>query len=407
MGAIREFEDDTVKRVGVWLVGARGSISATLVAGHAALMAGEASPVGLVTARPPFTEVELPTLDRLVFGGHEIRGGRLLDEARAVLTGCGLPGLAERHADALDAVDARIRPGIVRGGGAAIEALGEQKVAAGSDAEAVATIRRDIDAFRAEVGAETVVVVNVASTEPEMAPHPSWSDLAALRDAMQGQASVLPASALYAFAAFEGGDAYINFTPSTGSRIPALSALARARGAVHAGSDGKTGETLVKSVLSELFVRRNLNVLSWFGQNILGNMDGAILDNPANKATKVHSKDHLIARILGPDVESRVGIDYVRSLGETKIAWDHIHFEGFLGGRMSLQFVWSAADSLLAAPLVLDLVRLAAFAGARGEVGVLAALAPFFKDPMGTDEQRLISQDDGMLAWLRRAEPAR
>ncbi|MCA9558297.1 MAG: inositol-3-phosphate synthase [Myxococcales bacterium] len=383
------------------MVGARGSISATVVAGHAALVAGEASPTGLVTARPPFVEAELPTLDRLVFGGHEIRGGSLLEEARAVLAACGVPGLADRHAAALEAVEARIRPGVVRGGGAAIDALATERITAKTDAEAVAVIRADIDAFKASVGAEHVVVVNVASTEPAPAPHPSWGDLDALVEAMNGEASVLPASALYAYAALDGGHGHVNFTPSVGSRLPALAQLAERRGALHAGSDGKTGETLVKSVLAELFVRRNLAVQSWFGQNILGNMDGAILDNPANKATKLHSKDHLIARILGPQVESRVGIDYVRSLGETKIAWDHIHFEGFLGGRMSLQFTWTGVDSLLAAPLVLDLVRLVAFAAARGESGLLGALAPFFKDPMGTDEQRLISQDDAMVAWLK------
>lgn len=390
-----------MRRVGVWLIGARGSISATVVAGHAAMMAGEATPVGLVTARPPFVEADLPTLDRLVFGGHEIRGGRLLDEARTVLAGCGVPGLADRHAEALDAVDAHIRPGVVRGGGQAIGDLDELHADPATDAEAVARIQRDIEDFRRAVDAERVVVVNVASTEPPAAPHPSWADPDALRRAMRGPDSVLPPSALYAFAALDAGHGYVNFTPSVGSRVPALMRIAEERGAVHAGADGKTGETLVKSVLSELFVRRNLRVLSWFGQNILGNMDGAVLDNPANKATKLHSKDHLIARILGPEVQSRVGIDYVPSLGETKIAWDHIHFEGFLGGRMSLQFVWSAADSLLAAPLVLDLVRLAVFAAERGESGVLDALAPFFKDPMGTDEQRLISQDEAMLRWLK------
>ncbi len=400
-------EDGAVKRVGVWLVGARGSISATVVAGHAALVGGDASPVGLVTARAPFVEADLPTLDRLVFGGHEIRAGALLDEARAVLDGCGLPGMADRYASALEATDGRIRPGVVRGGGPAIDGLATERVGAASDAEAVAAIRADIDAFAAATGAAHVVVVNVASTEPAPRPHPSWEDLDALDGAMKGPASILPPSALYAYAALDGGHAYVNFTPSVGSRIPALCQLAERRGAAHAGSDGKTGETLVKSVLSELFVRRNLHVLSWFGQNILGNMDGAILDNPDNKATKLHSKDHLLARILGPHVESRVGIDYVRSLGETKIAWDHIHFEGFLGGRMSLQFTWSGVDSLLAAPLVLDLVRLVAFAAARGESGVLGALGPFFKDPMGTDEQRLIAQDDAMVAWLRDPEGAR
>jgi len=211
---------------------------------------------------------------------------------------------------------------------------------------------------------------------------------------------VLPPSALYAFAAIDGGDAYINFTPSVGSRVPAIEALAIERGAVHGGADGKTGETLVKSVLAELFARRNLGVLSWFGQNILGNEDGRVLEDPDNKATKVASKDHLLSKILGYSPESKVGIDYVRSLGEWKIAWDHVHFEGFLGGRMNLQFTWNGCDSLLAAPLVLDLARLTQLAQRRGERGVLTALAPFFKDPMGTDEQRLVRQDELLLQWL-------
>jgi len=95
--------------------------------------------------------------------------------------------------------------------------------------------------------------------------------------------SVLPGSSLYAYAALEGGDAYVNFTPSPGSRIPALLELAEARGGVHGGADGKTGETLVKSVLGELFARRNLTVLSWFGQNILGNEDGRVLNDPRDR----------------------------------------------------------------------------------------------------------------------------
>ena len=171
-------------------------------------------------------------------------------------------------------------------------------------------------------------------------------------------------------------------------------------GAVHVGSDGKTGETLVKSVLGELFARRNLRVLSWFGQNILGNEDGRVLNDPQHKVSKIRSKDQLLPKLLGYAPETHVGIDYVPSLGEWKIAWDHIHFEGFLGGRMTMQFTWNGCDSLLAAPLVLDLVRLVDLALRRGERGVLPALASFFKDPMGTDEQRLVSQDEALLAWL-------
>ncbi|MEZ4472166.1 MAG: inositol-3-phosphate synthase [bacterium] len=289
---------------------------------------------------------------------------------------------------------------MVRGGGRQIAALGDDVVEAETDAAAVEQIRRDLDEFRANTGADRLVVVNLASTEPQVPWQACFEDPDALLAALAGPDPVLPPSSLYACAALLGGDAYVNFTPSQGSRLPALAALAERTGAVHAGSDGKTGETLVKSVLSELFARRNLPVLSWFGQNILGNGDGRILDDPANKATKIRSKDHLLPKLLGYAPESRVGIDYVGSLGEWKIAWDHIHFQGFLGGRMSMQFVWNGCDSLLAAPLVLDLVRLTAFAQARGDVGVLAALGAFFKDPMGTDEQRLVAQDEALLRWL-------
>ena len=385
---------------GVWLVGARGSIAAVTVAGHAALCRGLGEASGLVTERAEFAKADLVGLDDLVFGGHEVRAGSLREMGTGVLRDCGLLGLGAAVGDALDAVDARIRPGVVRGGGRQIEAMGIERFEAATDEEGAAQIRADLDAFKAAHDVEHLVVVNVASTEPPFRALPCWETPEALRRAMRSGEIVLPPSALYAYAAIDGGDAHINFTPSVGSRVPAIEALALERGAVHGGSDGKTGETLVKSVLAELFARRNLRVLSWFGQNILGNEDGRVLEDPENKATKIRSKDHLLAKILGYAPESKVGIDYVRSLGEWKIAWDHVHFEGFLGGKMSLQFTWNGCDSLLAAPLVLDLVRLAQLAQRRGERGVLAALAPFFKDPMGTCEQRLVRQDVGLLRWL-------
>jgi myo-inositol-1-phosphate synthase len=387
------------KDIGVWLVGARGSIACVTIAGHAAIARELLPATGLVTERPELAKVPFVPVQSFVFGGHEVRNGTLMEHASAVLRGCGLPLLAPAVQDAIEAVDARIRPGVVRGGGKEIEALGAQICRADTDAEAARLIAADLKAFAQSTGVERVIVVNLASTEPSAEPQPAWADLASLQAAMEGRASILPPSALYAYAALDAGYGYVNFTPSLGSRVPALAELAALRGAVHCGADGKTGETLVKSVLGELFVRRNLAVRSWFGQNILGNEDGRVLDNPENKVTKIRSKDHLLAKILGYPTESRVGIDYVPSLGEWKVAWDHIHFEGFLGGMMKLQFTWDGCDSLLAAPLVLDLARFAELALRRGESGVMTALAPFFKDPMGTDEQRLVAQDEALLAW--------
>ncbi len=388
-----------MNRIGVWLIGGRGSIASVTIAGQLAAARGLLPAVGLVSDRADFAAADLVPVEALVFGGHEIRATPLRSVAREILVGCGIHGLAEQLAEALDAVDADIRPGVTRGAGPQIEGHGDTTLHVESDRSAIDAIRADLDAFRAKHALGRLVVVNLASTEPPAAPRPEWASWKALSAAIDAGSSALPASTLYACAALSGGDAYVNFTPSLGSRLPALSELAESAGAVHAGSDGKTGETLVKSVLSELFARRNLPVLSWFGQNILGNEDGRVLDDPQHKASKIRSKDHLLPKILGYAPQTRVGIDYVASLGEWKIAWDHIHFEGFLGGRMTMQFTWNGVDSLLAAPLVLDLVRFAALAQRRGERGVLPALAAFFKDPMGTDEQRLVSQDEALLAW--------
>jgi myo-inositol-1-phosphate synthase len=160
----------------------------------------------------------------------------------------------------------------------------------------------------------------------------------------------------------------------------------------HAGKDGKTGETLIKSVLAPMFAARNLQVRSWIGHNILGGGDGRVLNDPANKASKVKSKDSALASILGYKPQSLVSIEYVESLDDWKTAWDHIHFEGFLGTRMALQFTWQGCDSVLAAPLVIDLARLMLMSQRRGESAVMSHLACFFKSPMGTDEYDFFRQ---------------
>src|SRR4029079_8606993 len=112
-------------------------------------------------------------------------------------------------------------------------------------------------------------------------------------------------------------------------------------------------------------------------------MDGKVLDDPVNKQSKVTSKDRILKNILGYPPQTLVSIEYIESMGDWKTAWDHIHFEGFLGTPMTLQFTWQGCDSLLAAPLVLDLARLTALASDRGETGALAFLASFFKSPLG------------------------
>ncbi len=124
-----------------------------------------------------------------------------------------------------------------------------------------------------------------------------------------------------------------------------------------------------------------------------------MLDDPANKQTKIKSKDHLLGEILGYRPQTLVSIEYVESLGEWKTAWDHVHFAGFLGTPMTLQFTWQGCDSVLAAPLVLDLVRLVEVARRRGETGLLGFLASFFKSPLGVAEHRFDRQFQMLERW--------
>ena len=204
-----------------------------------------------------------------------------------------------------------------------------------------------------------------------------------------------------------GGHTYINFTPSLGGSLPAIAELARYHRALHAGKDGKTGETLMKTVLAPMFAHRNLKVMSWVGHNIFGNRDGLVLDDPSNKSSKVETKDRVVTQILGYKPSTIVTIEYLPDMGDWKTAWDHIHFQGFLGTKMTLQFTWQGCDSLLAAPLAIDLARLADLEKRRGGHGLMRHLASFFKSPEGVEEHDFFKQFDLLADYVRRERPPR
>jgi myo-inositol-1-phosphate synthase len=269
-----------------------------------------------------------------------------------------------------------------------------------TQAQAAAEIVDDISAFAGRHQLDRVVVVNVASTEPAAEPHPAQASLAALAGALARPGQVVPPSALYAYAAFSAGCPYVDFTPSTGARLPALAELAGQRGLPYAGHDGKTGETLLKSVLAPMFAMRNLAVRSWSGINLLGGGDGANLADPGPNATKSASKQRVLGETLGYLPEGCTRIDYVAGLGDFKTAWDLITFDGFLGTAMRLEFTWHGCDSALAAPLVLDLARITAAAHAAGLAGPLTSLSFFFKDPLGDVGHALPAQWEALRAFL-------
>jgi myo-inositol-1-phosphate synthase len=380
-------------RWGLWLVGARGSVATTAAVGHAAVVRGLAGTTGLVTDLDVFAGAPLPSLDDLVLGGWDTGEDPLLKRADALAAAGVVPaGLPAAVADALAAQDERILPGVC-----AEEARAQPSTA-------LDRLRADLRAFAAGHDLAHVVVVDVASTEPPLADHPAHADAEALLAAIDADQPVASPAVLYAVAALTTGAAFVDFTPSSATQLPAVAELARRHGAPLAGRDGKTGETLVKTALAPMFADRALRVRSWSGMNLLGGGDGATLADPTSAASKLTSKAAPLEAILGYRPDGPVRIDNVPDLGEWKTAWDLVAFEGFLGTRMQLQFTWQGCDSALAAPLVLDLARLAAAASAAGRGGVLEALGYFFKDPLvdGPDavaEHRLERQFLHLVDW--------
>ncbi|GGZ33145.1 hypothetical protein GCM10010387_29080 [Streptomyces inusitatus] len=360
---------------GVWLIGARGSVATTTIAGCAALTAGLHPPTGLLTETPPFAHAHLPALDSLVFGGHDTTDCPLPKRAEALTAAGVLPhGLTPAIHTELTTADRAIRPG------------GPQPGDTRTDEQLIQRFTADITDFREHHNLTRVVVINLASTEPPPPPHTTR----------------LTPSSLYAAAALRTGSPYINFTPSTGLRTPALAHTATAPGAPpHAGRDGKTGQTLLRSVLAPMLTQRALTVRAWSGTNLLGGGDGAALADPAAAAAKNKGKERVLTDTLGHTPEGVVHIDEVPALGEWKTAWDHIAFDGFLGSRTILQTIWQGCDSALAAPLVLDLARLAARAQEAGLTGPLPQLGFYFKDPDGGPAS-LHEQFTELLALARR-----
>ncbi|MDR3566722.1 MAG: inositol-3-phosphate synthase [Syntrophobacteraceae bacterium] len=381
---------------GAYLIGALGSIATTVAAGTIALGKGLTDTTGMITSTPLFEGVDLADTAQLVLGGCDIRkrtpsrtAPPLLGEATGIS-----PRILEAIKREMAQYRAGVQTGIASNCGEAIESL-----CAGSSRRKttlrneIKTIRNRIRKFRESRELDTVVVVNLASTEPPLELEACHHDLGMLEQILDDNGSQkVRASTLYAYAAIREGCPYINFTPSNAALFPAMAELAQSCQIPVMGDDGKTGETLVKSALAPMFTYRNLDVMSWMGFNILGNMDGQVLDNPGNLESKIRTKDRVLSKILGYSPHSKVKIDYVPSLGDRKTAWDFIHFRGFLGAEMSMQFVWQGLDSLLAAPLVLDMIRLAEFSKRRGEAGLMPQLASFFKAPIGVATHGLPEQ---------------
>ena len=375
--------------IGIWFIGALGGIATTVSVGLAGLQRQLSRQAGLVSALPRFQKLGLADWSAFTIGGHEIRESTYAAEARTLHEKSGVfaEALFEAVRPDLERFGRNVRPGTLINVGRTIESLAtgtSLSLRGERPAAAIERISADLAEFRQREKLEHVVVVNVSSTEPPISEEARGLSWSALQQKLDREAvSPVPASSIYAIATMRSGCDYVNFTPSIGSDLPALEELALEQGVLHVGRDGKTGETLMKAVLAPMFAARNLEVMSWVGHNIFGNMDGKVLDDPINKANKVRSKDHLLTEILGYKPSTLVTIEFIEDMADWKTAWDHIHFRGFLDTQMTLQFTWQGCDSLLAAPLVLDLVRFTERERQRSKSGVMKHLASFFKSPMG------------------------
>ncbi|WP_020585322.1 inositol-3-phosphate synthase [Desulfobacter curvatus] len=379
---------------GLLFIGLCGHLSTVTMAGAMAIANEICPPTGMISTSEECSHIPFTDFDDIVFGGWDIRSGR---DAFSPIKDTGIEDIEQLYllTDSVKSIQKQSFPGVILNAGEAISGISEQShvVKTGSLTEAVEKIHYDIVRFREENDLAQIVVINLTSTEPPVKD-------ACLFDTAKGISSIIKKnmtecirpSFLYAYAAITSGCGYINFTPSEGGFSHGLVELARQYGVPVMGNDGKTGETLVKSALAPMFAMRNLEVLSWEGYNILGNTDGKILQNHENGASKIKSKDRLLPHILGYHPHSKVSIDYVPSLGDRKTAWDFIHFQGFLNTKMSMQFIWQGCDSVLAAPLILDLARFAFLALDREESGVMTHMASFFKSPWGVDEHALGKQ---------------
>jgi myo-inositol-1-phosphate synthase len=391
--------------LGVWLIGARGAISTCVAYGLAGLVEGLIEPVGLITEHAPFSSLPLAPYENIVLGGHDVCTRSLTDSASELIRAGVLPAsLVEGGSSRAAAFDSHIVPGLLDGPDVGLANLdpATAELSSAAPLEQIERLKADLLAFRESQGCRDLIVINLASTEAFREESADWLDLERLENALESGAAQ-PASIVYAYAALSAGCPYVNFTPSRGSSIPALKQFAEQQGLPHCGSDGKTGETLMKTVLAPMFKARALRVLGWQGYNMLGNRDGEILNEASHRQGKLNNKDEALRSILNDsELHSHVAIDFVPSLGDWKTAWDFIHFEGFLGAKMSLQFTWAGSDSALAAPLVIDLARLTALSHQRGETGVLDHVACFFKAPLGAGTHDFHAQFAALERYARR-----
>ena len=376
-----------------------GAVASTFIAGVELARRGKGKPVGSLTqlgtirlgkrtdARAPFIKdfVPLATLDDLVFGAWD----PVPDNCYESCLHCGVLDKHEHVHPIKDFLTA-ITPMPAVFDQHYVKRLSGSNVKQGKTKKDLAeALRKDMRDFKAKNGCDRLVVVWCASTEIFITPGPAHQTLEAFEKAMeQNDVSIAP-SMLYAYAALMEGVPFANGAPNLTCDIPAIEKLARDKGVAIGGKDFKTGQTMLKTVLSPMFKARMLGVAGWYSTNILGNRDGEVLDDPESFKTKEESKLGVLEYILQPKVYPelygemyhKVRINYYPPRGDNKEGWDNIDIFGWLGYPMQIKVDFLCRDSILAAPLVLDLALFFDLAQRAGMSGIQEWLSFYFKSP--------------------------
>jgi myo-inositol-1-phosphate synthase len=386
-------------KLGVLLPGL-GAVSTTFIAGVEAVRKGIAAPIGSLTQmgtirlgkrtenRVPKVKdfVPLADLKDIVFGGWDIFSDNCYDSA----LNAGV--LDKTLLDQIKPELQSVRPWEAAFDQKYVKKLSGKNVKTGNTKwDWMEGVRKDIQDFKREHSLERMAMVWCGSTEVFMKPDdPAYNDLAAFEKAMKENHPAIAPSMLYAYAAIAEGVPYANGAPNLSVDFPAMIDFAKKHGVPICGKDFKTGQTLMKTILAPGLKARYLGLSGWFSTNILGNRDGEVLDDPESFKTKEVSKLGVLEYILQPslypelygNMYHKVRINYYPPRGDNKEGWDNIDIFGWLGYPMQIKVDFLCRDSILAAPIVLDLVLFLDLASRAGMKGIQEWLSFYFKSPI-------------------------
>ena len=396
-------------RLGVLTVGL-GAVASTLIAGVELVKRGLAEPIGSLALmdtirlgkrtddRNPLIKDFAPiaTLDDVVFGAWD----PFPDDAYVAAQRAGVLD-AGKHVEAISDALRDVRPMAAAFDRTYVKNIDADNTKGKIGKRAMLeAIREDINRFREDKQVERVVMIWAASTEIFIEPGPAHVDIESFEAAIDADDPTIAPSMLYAYAALLEGVPFCNGAPNLTVDTPVLRDFATAQGLAISGKDFKTGQTLIKTVLAPMLKARMLGLHGWYSTNILGNRDGEVLDDPDSFKTKEESKLGVLEHILQPetfpalygDIFHKVRINYYPPRGDNKEGWDNIDIFGWLGYPMQIKVDFLCRDSILAAPLALDLVLFTDLAQRAGLGGIQEWLSFYYKSPMAAPG--LLAEDD-------------